>query len=107
MVTVASTTHCAWRFAAERTEPLATYLAFHEVDDVQHWLSSPKREEIFEPMGITARTFHDPEGSKRVGLIVEIPDMAAFQELMQSEAAADAMKYDGVHPETLLILSEG
>lgn len=33
--------------------------------------------------------------------------MAAFQEFMQSEAAAEAMKYDGVHPETLLILSEG
>jgi hypothetical protein len=58
-------------------------------------------------MGIAVRTFHDPEGSKRVGLIVEIPDLAAFQEVMQSEAAAEAMKYDGVHPETLLILSEG
>ena len=31
----------------------------------------------------------------------------AFQEFMQTEAAADAMKHDGVHPETLLILSEG
>lgn len=46
---------------------VATYLAFHEVDDVQHWLSSPKREEIFGPMGITARTFHDPEGSSASG----------------------------------------
>ena len=86
---------------------MATYLAFHEVDDVQHWLGSPKRQEIFGPMGITARTFYDPEGSNRVGLIVEIPDVAAFQEFMQSEAAAEAMKYDGVRPETLLILSEG
>jgi len=91
----------------ERMGPVATYLAFHEVDDVQHWLGSPKREEFFGPLGITIRTFHDPEGSKRVGLIVEIPDFAAFQELMQSEAAAEAMKYDGVHPETLVILSEG
>jgi hypothetical protein len=86
---------------------VATYLAFHEVDDVQHWLSSPKREEIFGPLGVTVRTFHDPEGSKRVGLIVEIPDFDAFQEFMQTEAAAEAMKHDGVHPETLLILSEG
>ena len=94
-------------FRYERKQLLATYLAFHEVDDVQHWLSSPKREEIFGPMGVTARTFHDPEGSNRVGLILEIPDLAAFQEFMQSEAAAEAMKYDGVHPETLLILTEG
>jgi hypothetical protein len=86
---------------------LATYLAFHEVDDVQHWLSSPKRAEVFGPLGVTVRTFHDPEGSKRVGLIVEIPDFDAFQEFMQTEAAAEAMKHDGVHPETLLILSEG
>ena len=86
---------------------MATYLVFHEVDDVQHWLSSPKREEVFGPMGITARPFHDPEGSKRVGLVVEIPDLAAYQEFMQTEAAADAMKHDGVRPETLLVLSEG
>jgi hypothetical protein len=86
---------------------MATLLAFHEVDDVDHWLSSPKREEVFGPLGITIRTFSDPEGSKRVGLIAEIPDMAAFQELMQSEAGADAMKFDGVRPETLLLLTEG
>ena len=77
---------------------MATYLAFHEVDDVQHWLNSPKREEVFGPMGITARTFHDPEGSNRVGLLVEIPDFTAFQEFMQTEAAAEAMKHDGVRP---------
>lgn len=84
---------------------MPTILAFHEVDDVQHWLSSPKRVEIFGPMGISVRTFSDPAGSNRVGLIVEVPDMAAFQEMMASEVAAEAMKYDGVRPETLLILT--
>ncbi len=39
---------------------MATYLAFHEVDDVDHWLNSPKREEVFGPLGIAARTFQDP-----------------------------------------------
>ena len=84
---------------------MTTLIAFHEVDDVQHWLSSPKREEFFGPMGITARTFTDPEGSNRVGLIVEVPDMAMFHEAMASEAAADAMKFDGVRAETLIILT--
>ncbi|HTX07951.1 MAG TPA: hypothetical protein VME22_05030 [Solirubrobacteraceae bacterium] len=65
---------------------MATLLAFHEVDDVDHWLSSPKRQEVFGPLGITIRTFTDPEGSKRVGLLAEIPDMAAFQEVMESQA---------------------
>jgi hypothetical protein len=86
---------------------MPTLLAFHEVDDVDHWLSSAKREEVFGPVGITVRTFRDPEGSNRVGLIAEIPDMAEWEELMQSEAGADAMKFDGVRPETLLILTEG
>ena len=86
---------------------MATYVVFHEVDDVDHWLKSPKRDELFGSKGITHRTFYDPQGSKRVGLIFEIPDMDAFQELMQSDAAAAAMKYDGVHPDTILILQEG
>jgi hypothetical protein len=86
---------------------MATYLITHQVDDVDHWLSSPKREELFGPMGITVRTFRDPEGSNKTGLIAEIPDMDAFQEVMKSDAAADAMKHDGVNPDSLLVLSEG
>jgi hypothetical protein len=91
----------------EREGMMATYLAFHEVDDVDHWLTSPKREEVFGPLGITTRTFKDSQGSKRVGLIVEIPDFAAFQEFMQTEPALEAMKHDGVHPDSLVILAEG
>ena len=86
---------------------MATHIAFHEVDDVDHWLSSSKRGDVFGPLGITMRAFRGPAGSNRVGLIAEIPDMAPFQEFMQTEAAADAMKADGVRPETLLILNEG
>jgi hypothetical protein len=83
-----------------------TLVAFHEVDDLDHWVRSPKREEFFGPLGITARTFVDPEKSNRVGVIFEVPDMAAFQEALQSEAAAEAMKTDGVRPETILLLVE-
>ena len=42
---------------------MATLMIFHEVDDVEHWLASPKREELFGPLGITVRTFRDPQGS--------------------------------------------
>jgi hypothetical protein len=59
---------------------MATVLVLHDVDDVDHWLSSPKREELFGPLGITARTFRGADGSKQVGLIAEIPDMAVWQE---------------------------
>ena len=86
---------------------MATYVITHEVDDVEQWLGSSKREEVFGPIGITVRTFRDPEGSNKVALIAEIPDMEAFQEFMKTDAAADAMKHDGVKPETVLVLSEG
>jgi hypothetical protein len=32
---------------------MPTLLAFHEVDDVERWLGPPRREEVFEPLGIT------------------------------------------------------
>ena len=85
---------------------MATLIAFHEVADVEHWLGSPKRSEIFGPMGITVRTFTDPEGSNRTGLIMEVPDMDAFQEAMESDEAAEAMKFDGVHRDSLVLLAE-
>jgi hypothetical protein len=48
----------------------------------------------------------DPGGSNKTALIAEIPDIEAFQEVMKSEAAADAMKHDGVNRDTLLMFSE-
>jgi hypothetical protein len=57
-------------------------------------------------MDIAGQLFTDPGKSNRVGLIVEVPDMEAFRKFMQSDAAADAMKSDGVRPATLLMLQE-
>ena len=85
---------------------MPTLMLFHEVDDVGHWLASPRREEFFGPMGMTARTFIDPEKTNRVGLIVEVPDMDTFQRALQSEEAAEAMRFDGVRPDTLVVLVE-
>ena len=85
---------------------MPTLLVFHEVDDVDHWLASPKREEFFGPLGMTARTFRDPEGSNRVGLIAEVPSIEAWQAALESEEAAEAMKFDGVRPETIIGLVE-
>ena len=85
---------------------MATYLITHEVDDVDHWSSSPKRAEVFGPLGISLRTFRDPAGSNRVGLIAEIPDLKAFEEFLQSETAAEAIRHDGVRIDTLLVLAE-
>jgi len=55
---------------------------------------------------VTVRTFVDPTKTNRVGLVLEVPDMKALQDFMESDAAAHAMKFDGVRPETLVMLVE-
>jgi len=54
-------------------------------------------------MGISIRTFIDPEHPNRVGLIGAVPDLEAVREVMESEVVADAMSTDGVRPETLVM----
>jgi hypothetical protein len=85
---------------------MTTVMIFHEVDDVDHWLRSPKREEFFGPIGMTVRTFVDPDKTNRVGLIVTVPDLDTLRTALATEAAADAMKFDGVRPETIVMLVE-
>lgn len=81
-------------------------LVFHEVDDVAHWLASPRREEFFGPLGITVQPFTDPGGSNRVGLIVDTPDVATLESSLQTPEAGAAMAHDGVRPETMVMLLE-
>jgi hypothetical protein len=57
-------------------------------------------------MGITGQLFTDTAKSNRVWLIMEITDMEAFQKLLQSQDGADAMKFDGVRPETVVIFEK-
>jgi hypothetical protein len=86
---------------------MPTILAHHDVKDTEHWLASPKREEFFGPLGITnIRTFVDPQNPTHVALIADVPDLDALQVAMQSEGAGEAMEYDGVLADTLVILVE-
>ena len=85
---------------------MPTLLVMHEVDDVDHWLSSSKREEFFGPLGITTQVFRDPMGSNRVGLIIDVPSIEAFEEALATDAAAEAMAHDGVRPDTIITLVE-
>jgi len=86
---------------------MPTVMAYHDVKDKDHWLSSQRREEFFGPLGVTnIRMFVDPENTTRVGLVMDVADMNAVMAAMETEAAADAMAHDGVLPETLVILVE-
>ena len=86
---------------------MPTVFGYHDVKDRDHWLTSPKREEFFGPLGVTnIRTFVDPENAARVGVLMDVPDMGTLQTAMETEGAAEAMAYDGVLPETIIILVE-
>ena len=86
---------------------MPTVMAYHHVKDKDHWLASPTREEFFGPLGVTnIRTFVDPQNPTRVGLVMDVPDMEKFGAAMQSKGAADAMAYDGVLPETVVVCVE-
>jgi hypothetical protein len=81
-------------------------LVVHDVDDVDHWLRSPKRQELMGPRGFTVRTFVDPNDSNRVGLVVEGASLRDFEELLRAPETPEAMKHDGVRPDTLQVLEE-
>ena len=86
---------------------MPTIIGYHSVKDTDHWLSSPKREEVFGPLGVSnIRTFVDPQDRTRVAVLMDVADMDALMGAMQTEAAAQAMEHDGVLPETLVILVE-
>jgi hypothetical protein len=86
-----------------------TVVAYHEVDDTDHWLASPKRAEFFGPIGIGFRTFVNPENPTHVALILELPDtmsMTDLQTALQSPEAAAAEAHDGVRVDTLMAFVE-
>jgi hypothetical protein len=87
---------------------MPTVIAHHDISKgKEHWLSSPKRQEVFGPLGVTnIRTFVNPVNPTQVAVLMDVADMDALTAAMQSEAAAQAMSHDGVVPESLVFLVE-
>jgi hypothetical protein len=86
---------------------MPTVIGHHDVKNTEHWLASPKREEFFGPLGVTnIRTFVDPQNPKRVAVLMDVADMDVVMAAMETEGAAEAMAYDGVVPESLVLLVE-
>ena len=83
---------------------MATVIAVHDVDDVARWKSSPRRAEFFRAHGMTVKAFVSADGKKRVGVIIEnVPSLEVLTKALQGADAAEAMKHDGVHPDTIEI----
>lgn len=90
---------------------MTTAIIFHEVQDGAVWANAWKmgpgsRHELFGKLGIKCRTFRDPNDPNVTGVMAEIPDMAAFQGLLQSDDGKNAMREDGLKVETMRMLVE-
>ena len=71
---------------------MTTLMVTHDVDNVDHWLASGKREELFGPLGITARPFVDADRSIHTGLVVEVPDDGLYSTACGPDAVGDGIR---------------
>ena len=87
---------------------MPTVVAHHDIaKGKDHWLSSPKRDVFFKPLGVTnIRTFVDPQNPNHVAVLMDVPDLDAMMAALKTQAGADAMSHDGVVPESIVVLVE-
>jgi hypothetical protein len=86
---------------------MPTIILTHDVTDTDHWLSSPKREEVLPSLGASnIRTFVNTQDRTKVGLVMEIADLDVFFAALKnpSDELAEAMNHDTVLPGTMAIL---
>src|SRR5690349_6256518 len=58
---------------------MPTIIVTHDVTDTDHWLSSPKREEVLPSLGASnIRTFVNTQDRTKFGLVMEIADLDVF-----------------------------
>ena len=80
----------------------ATTIAItHDVKDGDHWLAAwqgeGSRHDDFARNGVAnVRVFQNPEAPKKIGLLVDVADMAAFEAFLNSDEGAAAKAEDGV-----------
>ena len=90
---------------------MTTMIAVHEVEDGERWAkawrqAAGSRHELFAKIGVTARTFQDPENPELTGLIFEVPDMEKLQAFLETDEVKKAMAEDGLKVETIRTLVE-
>jgi hypothetical protein len=87
---------------------MPTVVGHHDISKgADHWLSSPKREEVFGPLGVTnIRTFVDPQDPNHVAVVMDVADIDRVMAYMSTPEASAAMEHDGVVPTSLRLLVE-
>ena len=90
---------------------MATVIIFHEVKNGENWAEAWRkgrgsRHEMFDKVGIKARTFRDPTNPDSTGVILEVPDIAKCRAFLESDEAKKAMAEDGLKVDTMRMLVE-
>jgi hypothetical protein len=59
---------------------MPTVIGHHDISKGKdHWLTSPKRQEVFGPLGVTnIRTFVNPENPTQVAVLMDVADLDAL-----------------------------
>ena len=86
---------------------MPTIIVTHEVTDTDHWLSSPRREQLLPSLGASnIRTFVDPQDRRKVGVLLDVADLDVLFAALEnpSDELLEAMKDDTVLPETMAVL---
>ena len=75
---------------------MPTLIAHHDVKDQKHWLASPKREEVFGPLGVTnIRTFIDPENPSTASAFVTTSTISREERIRSSKDSDGASTGSG------------
>jgi len=90
---------------------MVTIIVFHEVNDgniwAKAWHKGPgSRHELFAQYGFKARTFRDPENANNTGLIIDVPDIETWKQVLSTDVGQKAMAEDGLKVDTLRMLAE-
>jgi hypothetical protein len=83
-------------------------IAVHRVSKgTDHWLASPKREEVFGPLGVSdIRTYVNPSDPDHVAVSMNVTDLEAVIGAMSTPEGIAAMEHDGVIADTMVVFIE-
>ena len=90
---------------------MTTIIVFCETEDGENWAKAwhkgaGSRHEMFDKIGVKCRNFRDPNNHTSTGVLFDIPDMAAFENFLETDEIKQAMTEDRLKLETFRMLTE-
>lgn len=81
-------------------------IAYFEISDGSTWMSSSSRVDFLASLGITARIFIDAENPHRITTLLELPNLEALLEALESPTANASLILEGVKMDTITFFLE-